>query len=348
MTSRQWISTRSVALFFYLKGELFMLSFEAFMDLIREKLQSYYGDECTVEYNTVTKNNGQVWHGISIRRKDTSCAPNIYMDDAYEEYKEGKSIEKITTELICLRDKCKDEVEFNADLFGDYEWVRERLGIKLVSRFKNSRLLPEVPHKDFSDMAVLFNVTIDDDTIGKGTILIHNEHMQMWNVSVDRLFEDAIASMMRSDPPYMADMVDVLIEMFESKEGACFGDYAECLRQLKEQLKYAGENGCYMYVLTNQSKINGASVIVYPGMLADISKKIGGDYYLLPSSIHEVIIVPVDRDEARGMELSMLVRDINKEKLSPDETLTDHAYRYHRATNWLEPVYENAVRECAS
>ncbi len=325
-----------------------MLSFEAFMDLIKDKLQSYYGDECTVEYNTVTKNNGQEWHGISIRRKDTSCAPNIYMDDAYEEYMGGKSIEKITTELICLRDKCKDEVEFDADLFTDYEWVRERLRIKLVSRFKNSRLLPEVPHKDFSDMAVLFNVMIDDDTVGKGTILIHNEHMKMWNVSVDRLFDDAISSMMRSDPPYMADMVDVLIEMLQSKEGGCFGDQEQCCRQLKEQLKFAGDNGCSMYVVTNQSKINGAAVIVYPGMLSDIAGKIGGDYYLLPSSIHEVIIVPAEKDDNRGLELSMLVKEVNRDKLSPDEILTDHAYRYHRMTNWLEPVYENDIRDSAS
>ena len=86
------------------------MSIEEFMDAVKDKLQAYYEDECDVDTNLVTKNNDQIRHGIVIRRKGRTSAPNIYIDDAYEEYIGGKSLESITSELICLRNKCNDEV----------------------------------------------------------------------------------------------------------------------------------------------------------------------------------------------------------------------------------------------
>ncbi len=324
------------------------MNIEEFMDTVKDKLQSYYGEECDVECNLVTKNNDQVKHGIVIRRKGKSSAPNIYVDEAYEEFTQGKSLESITTELICLRNKCSDEVEFDADLFGDYDWVKDRLGIKLVSRNKNVNLLNDVPHKDFSDMAVLFNVLIDDTSIGKGTILVRNEHMSMWGISTDRLYDDAVTSMMNNDPPVLQDIVDMLVELFNKrKEGPGPVYMGMDKEELKEQIMQVSDNKCLMYVLTNQSKINGASVIVYPGMLKDVGVTMGCDYYLLPSSIHEVIIVPIHDENENGDELSMLVREVNDNKLSPDLVLSDHAYRYHRQTNWLEPLYLERIAEQA-
>ncbi len=314
-----------------------IMSFDDFLEAIRDKLEEYYGEECRVTINTVTKNNDSIRHGVTILRKGYTSAPNIYVDDAYEEYRSGKSMERITTELICLRNKCKDEIDFDADLFTDYEWVKGHLGIKLVSRERNSRLLVDVPYKCYSDLAILFNVDVSDDEIGKGSILIRNEHMSMWDVSIDRLYEDALDSMVRREPPYMADMIDVVAELLGQRTGGegLPGFDADTLRS---QMGVGTDGGCCMYILTDQSKINGASVIVYPGMLADIGRTLGADYYVLPSSIHEVIILPDDGDNDRGYELSALVRDVNESKLSPDEVLSDHAYRYHRSTNWLEPV----------
>lgn len=316
-----------------------IMSFDDFLEAIREKLSDYYGDECRVTISTVTKNNDSIRHGVTILRHGYTSAPNIYVDDAYEEYKEGKSMERITTELICLRNKCKDEIDFDADSFCDYEWVKERLGIKLVSRERNVRLLNDVPYKCFSDLAILFTVDVNDDDIGKGSILIRKEHMSMWDVSPDRLYEDSLSAMVRRDPPYMADMVEMVIELLGQRTG--MSTYPDVdVDEIRRRMDEGGEGGNRMYILTVQSKINGASAMVYPGMLADIGRTLGADYYVLPSSIHEVIILPTDGDDGRGAELSMLVREINESKLSPDEILEDHAYRYHRSTNWLEPLAE--------
>ena len=324
------------------------LSIDEFADAVKDKLQAYYADECIVSVNSVTKNNDQRRHGITIKRKGYTSAPNIYLDDAYEEYIQGKSLERITSELICLRNKCKDEVEFDADLFTDYNWVRGRLGIRIINRMKNARLLTDVPHRDFADMALVFYVAIDDESIGKGTILIHNEHMTMWDISSDRLYDDALASSLRNNPPYMADMVEALIDILRGEEETEGLNLPVSDEELREKLYRSLPDRGLMYVLSNQSKLNGASVIAYPGMLNDIAQKLGCDYYLLPSSIHEVIILPMCDDDERGEELSMLVKDVNNSKLKPDEVLSDHAYRYHSLSNWLEPIYEYMITESAS
>ena len=324
------------------------LSIDEFAEAVKDKLMAYYADECSVSINSVTKNNDQIKHGITIRRKGNTSAPNIYLDDAYEEYVKGKSLERITSELICIRNKCKDEVEFDADLFTDYNWVRSRLGIRIVNRMKNARLLTDVPHRDFSDLAILFYVTIDDDSIGKGTILVHNEHMAVWDISSDRLYDDAMASSLRNNPPYMADIVEALIDILRNDKELCKLDLPLSDEELREKLESTLPERGYMYVLTNQSKINGASVMAYPGMLNDIAEKLNSDYYILPSSVHEVIILPMSDEDERGEELTLLVKDVNGSRLSPDEVLSDHAYRYHRSSNWLEPIYEFRLNESVS
>ena len=69
-----------------------IMNLDDFLETIKDKLGEYYGDECKVTINTVTKNNGNLKHGVTILRKGSTSAPNIYVDDAYEEYKNGKSM----------------------------------------------------------------------------------------------------------------------------------------------------------------------------------------------------------------------------------------------------------------
>ncbi len=309
-----------------------------FLESIREKLDEYYGDEYTVKINKVTKNNSTVKNGLTIRKKGSRMAPNIYLDDAYEDYVNGKSLQDITTGIIAARAECRDEIEFDADRFLDYEWVRRRLSIKLVDKDKNGRQLKEVPHVEFYDMAVVFYVDIEEDSIGKGSIMIRNEHMDEWAINVKKLYTDAINSVTRKSPPVMKDIVSVLLEMVEERyEGE---DESAEKQRIEEMLRDTFDVNPMMYVITNQSKNNGAAVIAYPGMLHDVGETFGCDFYLLPSSVNEVIVVAINDAVENGLHLSEMVKEINATNLTPEEVLTDHAYRYHRRTNWLEPLTE--------
>ena len=84
-----------------------------------------------------------------------------------------------------------------------------------------------------------------------------------------------------------------------------------------------------MYVLTNESKLNGAACILYENVLYDFAQKLGADLYILPSSVHEVILLPklsmFEKDELVNM-----VKEVNTEGVAADEVLSDHVYEYNR------------------
>jgi len=85
-----------------------------------------------------------------------------------------------------------------------------------------------------------------------------------------------------------------------------------------------------MYVVSNTQRIYGAAVILYEGVLEAFAKKIGGDFYILPSSIHETLFIPANTGIEQE-ELLKMVREVNEKEVSPDEELSDHVYRYHQA-----------------
>lgn len=81
-----------------------------------------------------------------------------------------------------------------------------------------------------------------------------------------------------------------------------------------------------MYVLTNAEKMNGAAAILDSKTMEGISEKLGGDFVIIPSSIHEVIILPLntaDTDTLNGM-----VNDVNASEVAPLDVLSNHVYKY--------------------
>ena len=81
------------------------------------------------------------------------------------------------------------------------------------------------------------------------------------------------------------------------------------------------------YVITNSNGINGASVILYTDILKEIGGFLGEDYYLLPSSIHEMLAIPVSApmDEK---EMHEMVEEVNRSCVVSEEILSDSVYRY--------------------
>ena len=82
-----------------------------------------------------------------------------------------------------------------------------------------------------------------------------------------------------------------------------------------------------MYVASNKERIHGAGVIAYPEFMEEAAKRLGGDFYVLPSSIHEVILIP-DTPDVSVLELQGIVQSVNVEQVAPEERLSDHIYHY--------------------
>jgi len=277
---------------------------------------------CDTELNLVPlqKNNGVIMDGLSIRKKGQHVAPTIYLELYYKEYLAGRSLHHIYDQILeCCEDLSFME-RFDVDFFTDYEKIRPTIVYKLIHYEKNRELLERVPHLPFLNLAIVFYCLLNDTPVGNATVLIHNSHMQMWNITCSRLYEDAKNNTQRLLPAELKTM-------------------AEVIRELSEGLEEPENKEVPMYVLTNSRRTLGAACILYEGMLELGRKTVGEAYYLLPSSVHEWILVPESVVTDRGELLSM-VRDINVTQVRSTEVLSDQIYFYSPDSGQISLVEE--------
>ncbi len=283
-------------------------------DFLRESLP--YGTELNLI--PLEKNNGVVMDGLSIRRIGTWISPTIYLDSYYRDYLGGCSLRGIYDRILESCEDCRFLESFDADFFTDYERIRPTVVYKLVNYEKNRELLKRIPHLPFLDLAIVFYCLLTDTPVGNATILIHNSHTELWKISCGELYQDAKKNALRLLPAELRSMEEVLRELSGGMDEP--------------------ERGCVpMYVLTNARRALGAACILYEGMLEVCSCQLGGAYYLLPSSIHEVILIPAEA-VSDTEELSSMVREINETQVHTTEVLSDQIYFYLPESGKLSPV----------
>ena len=154
---------------------------------------------------------------------------------------------------------------------------------------------------------------------GNATALIYNSNIKNWNIKEDELYRTAVSNTPKLLPVKIYEMSE-LIKYVDTAEGRYSLDDPWCSN---------------LYVLTNKSRINGAAGIMYEGVLKKLADKLESDMYILPSSIHEVIILPKSTMFNKE-ELMAMVRDVNTEGVSKDEVLSYTVYEYDRNT---EEIY---------
>lgn len=291
---------------------------EKFMKTVQDRVQDIAGADACVQVQEVRKNNNVVLHGMSILRKGQNVSPTIYLDSFYEMMEEGTDVECIVKKILEVYVRGLPRGNVDMEFFKDFASVRDRIVYRLVNREKNRDLLCEIPHVEFLDLAVCFCYSYEHPEIGEGMILIHNTHMEMWRTCHRELMKLAERNTPRLMPAWLCGMDQALKGVLDE----------EALLQLKQMQK---ETGKYMYVLSNDRRCQGAAAILYPGMLARAAQQLGGSFYILPSSIHEVILFR-DESQSGGEQLHEMIEDINRNQLREEEVLSDYAYRYDAAT----------------
>ncbi len=304
-----------------------------FAEQVASGLKNAIGGNSEVLIQNVRKNNGVVLTGVSIFSKDRNMSPTIYLEGSYEQYLEGEDMEEIVKELhACYTENCPENA-FDTDFFIDYELVRERIAYRLVNREKNADFLKEVPFIPYLDMAIIFFCKIEHEELGSGMIQIRNEHMRLWGAEKERLFYDAERNMRRLCP----ELICTMQELLESA-----GDEQEIP---EDMLREAGESGkLQMLVITNSGKSYGAAVILYEGVLDGLSERMQSSLAILPSSVHEMIVLPVKNEEEAAAFCGM-VREINETQVETEEVLTDSVYFYDKHMHVLT-ISNKKIDEC--
>ncbi len=272
-----------------------------YYELLTGELEKRAGENVDISIRDVRKNNGVYKKACTVRYNDAQIAPTVYLDQYYEHYLHGEAVAD-SAENILRYCKCQTpEVTFPENFFKDYATVRERLGIKLINKDHNKAFLEDVPHIDFEDLAGVFFYLLEDPAFGNGMIIIRNMDIERWGMTSEQLYQEALEICPGMLPPVFRSLSDVL-----------------------DVLQPAGEGE--LYLLTNEAALYGAAVILYPGILRELSDFIGGDYFVLPSSVHEVILLPDNGEDAEG--LLQIVSEINRTQVAEEEILIDAVYKY--------------------
>lgn len=275
------------------------------------------GDDYEVKLQDVTKNNGVKLCGVVILTKSRNIAPTIYLEPFLDSYNDGMTMAEVVGRITELyRDSVPAENE-DFSFFRSFECVKDRICYRLVSRELNAEMLDRMPHVDFLDLAVCFYYVHDNAKLGLGSVRIFNHHMAEWGCSTAQLMQLAQRNTPQLFPAQAVDMEDILRRMLEEA-----GEQTEDL-EFPQEIR--------MKVLTNDRKVNGAAVLMYPGMLRSVAQELDADLYILPSSVHEVIVVPADVPQSD--ELRQMVREVNETQVAPEEVLSGEVYYYDRRTD---------------
>ena len=277
---------------------------------------------------TAEKNNGIERTGVMIETPGINISPTIYLEEYYQNYKNGTSIEKIVDEILMFYESIKQEKSWDCEKILNYEGVRDRIVFKLINTAKNRHFLSTVPHIPFLDLSAVFYVLLEATDEGTAVMTVSRRHMEQWKVEKDTLWVDSVRNSRRLLPAEFFTMNYALKEMLGGNAGTGESGAAENLLAGN----VASRDG--MYVLSNKSRSYGAACIAYPHILEMIGGILRSDYYVLPSSVHEVVIVPCCGNISAA-ELDEMIREINITQVDDEEVLSDHAYLYELKAGYL-------------
>ncbi|MCR5733913.1 MAG: DUF5688 family protein [Lachnospiraceae bacterium] len=297
-----------------------MNSIKTFANSVKEEIERNFLSSVEVRISEILKNNGVCLTGLSIIRQESNISPTIYLNDLYKEYQSGNmSITGAAAMVMEAYEKNRPPVDMDMSFFADYEQVKGMLFCKLINYENNRKLLDEVPYRTFLDLAIVPYCLLRQEALetngGTATILIRNNHLECWNRESDEVLSDALENTRRLQKNRITDIKTVLKDM----SGIMVPD------------------DCMMYVMTNENKQNGAICMTDTETIAKFSESIHKDLFVIPSSIHEVILVPTDDDKCIDF-MNEMVASVNDTELLPEEVLSDHVYYFSCKEGYRDPA----------
>ena len=282
---------------------------------VKEALDSRTGGNTEVETRTVDKMN-ETYEAITVKPEDSIIGVNINATSLYKEYEDGRSYDSIVEGAAEVADNAlRNGPEFDMDAFADYDKMKDSLAMEVVSKERNADLLESVPHKDIEDMSVVYRFVLGESAQGTGTILVTNQMLDNYGISAEQLHEDAVKNAPEIRPLVIQGMAEVLAKSMGVEDLEMMG-----LNIPPEQEQ--------MFVASVEGNVHGAGVLAYEDFMDKASERVGGQsFFILPSSIHELLIIP-DNGNFDLKSLENMVKEVNATTVDPADQLTDNVYHY--------------------
>lgn len=290
------------------------MDFEKFKEsLIEDVQQGLYkkGIEANVSTNEVSKLN-ESYEALTVTPEGSNVGVNVNMENFFEAYENGVDYDAVVDRAIRVIENGLDQQPaIDVSSLTDYSQMKDKLIMEVVSKEANEEMLANIPHVEMEDMAVVYRFVLDSSEEGRATILATNQLIETMGVTPEQLHKDAMENAPELKPAIIMGMTEMLADM----------------GMPMEMMGMEAPTQEFMYVATVEDKINGAGVLAYQNFMDQAAERIGGDFFILPSSRHEILLVP-DNGEADLQQLKDMVREVNATQVAPEEKLTDSVYHY--------------------
>ena len=325
-----------------------MKNFEEFVAGVKACVAEAFPDH-EVRIQEVTKNNNVTLTGICAFAKGKTVTPTIYLENYYHRYEEladqgdDRAFRTVSKDIInVLRHEDGTTVkEFNIDDFTNFKNAKESIYLILVNNTTND--LSDKPHRELvGEYSILYRYNVPvPESAGYASILVNNQHVKTWGVEEEDLYQAAIANASKITPIVVEDMEHTMSSLlgFPIIEDE---SYDNSLEHGTWRTNLSLDTP--MYVITNTKRYYGAAAMAVPGVLQEIADVFGCNLFIIPSSIHEAIIIP-DTGMADPYDLSIMIREVNDKEVKPEEVLGYTLMRFDREQGKLMTVSATADPE---
>lgn len=303
---------------------------QEFAEDIKEKLsQRGYGEVMT-SFHDIEKTN-QNYEAISVVQAGSNIGVNFNIENAFASYEHTGDYEGVLASATGVIVGGLDQIPaVDVNALMNYEVMKEKLSVEVISADANEELLAKVPHDRIEDLAVVYRFIMESNEDGRASILVNNDLIERMGVTHEQLRADALENSPEIRPVVIQGMNEVMKEMMGPEAYEMFG-----IPDDTEEM---------MFIATVPDKNSGAGVLAYQDFMDQAAEKIGGDFYVIPSSIHEILLVP-DNGEVQAEGLKEMVQEVNATEVSPEEKLSDNVYHYDSKEHIFELAEKYEARQ---
>lgn len=312
------------------------MTYDEFLEEMRNELQNRFVTDLPTEYadvrigiRDVEKLQGGSYRGLSFRSGDFPVEADLNLNPAFQAYEAGKPFQDIVKDVqVQIMEALDRTPKIDIDELSNYKAIKPKLMMEIISQKGNEERLKRLPHQKVEDLALIYRVDMGGSAGGKMTSVVTNRQMEAFGITGEQLHKDAMENAPITHPASLRSMREVMAEMMDTEPEEAMPEEPA------------------MLVATVEGGFMGASVIQYPGFMEQAAEQVGGDLFVLPSSIHEVLLIP-DDGKTDFHELEAMVRTINETQVAPEERLSDHVYHYDKADRVFELADKTEARKLA-
>lgn len=268
----------------------------------------------------VKKLQGCSYYGLNFRPEGAVTDASLDLKPLYEALEDGRPYPELLAELEQELLKLASRMPApDPELFMDYENLKPYLTIHLIPRKGNEEMLEEIPHWDFEDLCAVYRVDLSELGCPDSSMLVTSELLRHYGVTPEELHRDALHFAPMSHPASLRSLSEIMAE------------------RCRQSAPYRMGGGPEILVATVADGFSGAGVLLYPGVLDRAAGRLGGSFFVLPSSVHELLFIE-DNGDIHPEFLKEMVSAINAAHVAPKDRLTDSVYHYTAEGALLEAV----------